>query len=87
MILHEQNAVAGLTNKWLAKVAKRVLQAFPGAFTDAQVVGNPVRQSLFEMAPPAQRFAMRQGKLRLLVVGGSQGARVVWRECRQSTVK
>lgn len=77
VILHEQNAVAGLTNKWLAKVAKRVLQAFPGAFTDAQVVGNPVRQSLFEMAPPAQRFATRQGKLRLLVVGGSQGARVL----------
>ena len=77
VILHEQNAVAGLTNVCLAKIAKRVLQAFPTAFPNAEVVGNPVRQDLFAMPSPEQRFAERHGKLRLLVVGGSQGARVL----------
>jgi len=77
VILHEQNAVAGLTNKLLSKIAKRVLQAFPHAFPNAEVVGNPVRQDLFAMPSPAQRFAQRTGKLRVLVVGGSQGARVL----------
>ena len=74
VILHEQNAVAGLTNEWLAKIATRVLQAFPTAFKDAEVVGNPVRQDLFEMPSPQARFSERSGKLRVLVVGGSQGA-------------
>ena len=77
VILHEQNAVAGLTNVCLARIAKRVLQAFPTAFPNAEVVGNPVRQDLFAMPSPEQRFAGRNGKLRLLVVGGSQGARVL----------
>lgn len=77
VILHEQNAVAGLTNRWLAKIAAAVLQAFPTAFTNAEVVGNPIRQQLFEMPAPEQRFSNREGKLRLLVVGGSQGARVL----------
>lgn len=77
VILHEQNAVAGLTNRWLAKIAKSVLQAFPTAFAGAEVVGNPVRADLFAMPAPAARFAQREGKLRLLVVGGSQGARVL----------
>ncbi|PJG85566.1 undecaprenyldiphospho-muramoylpentapeptide beta-N-acetylglucosaminyltransferase [Conservatibacter flavescens] len=77
VILHEQNAVAGLTNKWLSKLAARVLQAFPTAFPAAEVVGNPVRQSLFAMPSPQTRFAERSGKLRVLVVGGSQGARVL----------
>ena len=67
--LHEQNAVAGLTNEWLAKIATRVLQAFPTAFKDAEVVGNPVRQDLFEMPSPQARFSERSGKLRVLVVG------------------
>ncbi|TDQ57991.1 UDP-N-acetylglucosamine-N-acetylmuramylpentapeptide N-acetylglucosamine transferase [Mesocricetibacter intestinalis] len=77
VILHEQNAVAGLTNVWLAKIATRVLQAFPSAFPGAESVGNPVRRALFEMPDPATRFAGREGKLRVLVVGGSQGARVL----------
>ncbi|MFD1805391.1 undecaprenyldiphospho-muramoylpentapeptide beta-N-acetylglucosaminyltransferase [Pasteurella oralis] len=77
VILHEQNAVAGLTNSWLAKIARRVLQAFPTAFPNAEVVGNPVRQDLFLQPTPEQRFADREGKLRILVVGGSQGARVL----------
>ncbi|MDG2955832.1 undecaprenyldiphospho-muramoylpentapeptide beta-N-acetylglucosaminyltransferase [Bisgaard Taxon 10/6] len=77
IILHEQNAVAGLTNVWLSKIAKRTLQAFPSAFPQAEVVGNPVRQSLYAELLPEQRYAERTGKLRLLVVGGSQGARVL----------
>ncbi|MDG2915883.1 undecaprenyldiphospho-muramoylpentapeptide beta-N-acetylglucosaminyltransferase [Bisgaard Taxon 10/6] len=77
IILHEQNAVAGLTNVWLSKIAKRTLQAFPSAFSQAEVVGNPVRQSLYAEPLPEQRYAERTGKLRLLVVGGSQGARVL----------
>ncbi|PJG83001.1 undecaprenyldiphospho-muramoylpentapeptide beta-N-acetylglucosaminyltransferase [Caviibacterium pharyngocola] len=77
IILHEQNAVAGLTNSWLAKIAARVLQAFPTAFANAEVVGNPVRQDLFAMPAPQTRFAGREGKLKVLVVGGSQGARVL----------
>ncbi|OOF44145.1 undecaprenyldiphospho-muramoylpentapeptide beta-N-acetylglucosaminyltransferase [Rodentibacter trehalosifermentans] len=77
IILHEQNAIAGLTNKWLAKIATRVLQGFPKAFLDAEVVGNPVRQDLFSMPTPQVRFAGRDEKLRVLVVGGSQGAKVL----------
>ncbi|WP_032091880.1 undecaprenyldiphospho-muramoylpentapeptide beta-N-acetylglucosaminyltransferase [Necropsobacter rosorum] len=77
IVLHEQNAVAGLTNHWLAKIAKRVLQAFPTAFAQAKTVGNPVRQDFFAQPSPQQRFAGRSGKLRVLVVGGSQGARVL----------
>lgn len=77
IILHEQNAIAGLTNKWLAKIATRILQAFPTAFPNAEVVGNPVREDLFKTLYPTLRFADREEKLRVLVVGGSQGARVL----------
>ncbi|QIW16763.1 undecaprenyldiphospho-muramoylpentapeptide beta-N-acetylglucosaminyltransferase [Pasteurellaceae bacterium RH1A] len=77
VVLHEQNAVAGLTNVWLSKIAKRVLQAFPSAFPEAEVVGNPVRQDLFQLPPPDVRFAQRQGPIKILVMGGSQGARVI----------
>ena len=77
VVLHEQNAIAGLTNHWLSKIATRVLQAFPNAFPDAEVVGNPVRRDLFQTAMPEVRFAERDKTLRILVVGGSQGARVL----------
>ncbi|EGR5487199.1 undecaprenyldiphospho-muramoylpentapeptide beta-N-acetylglucosaminyltransferase [Vibrio cholerae] len=77
VVLHEQNAVAGLTNQWLAKIARRVFQAFPGAFADAPVVGNPVRQDVVQLAAPEQRFATRNGAIRILVMGGSQGARIL----------
>lgn len=77
VVLHEQNGVAGLTNQWLAKIASQVLQAFPGALADAEVVGNPVRQSVLEMPCPEQRLALREGPLRVLVMGGSQGARIL----------
>ena len=77
VIVHEQNAVAGLTNVWLSKIARRVLQAFPNAFPNAEVVGNPVRQDLFEIEAPEQRFAERSYPINILVMGGSQGAQVI----------
>lgn len=77
VVLHEQNAVAGLTNQWLSKVAKKVFQAFPGAFPTAPVVGNPVREDVVAISPPEQRMAERDGRIRILVMGGSQGARIL----------
>jgi UDP-N-acetylglucosamine--N-acetylmuramyl-(pentapeptide) pyrophosphoryl-undecaprenol N-acetylglucosamine transferase len=80
LLIHEQNAIPGMTNKWLARLADRVLTGFPGAFrTQARVqyVGNPVRAEILDVAEPAARFAARSGRLRLLVVGGSQGARAL----------
>lgn len=77
VVLHEQNAVAGLTNQWLSKVAKKVFQAFPGAFPSAEVVGNPVREDVVALAEPKERFEQREGPIRILVMGGSQGARIL----------
>lgn len=77
VVLHEQNAVAGLTNQWLSKIAKKVFQAFPGAFPTAQVVGNPVREDVVAIDAPDARLATRQGPIRILVMGGSQGARIL----------
>ncbi len=75
LVIHEQNSVAGLTNKVLAKFATRVLAAFPAAFGQrAALVGNPVRADIATLVAPEQRFAGREGALRLLVVGGSLGA-------------
>jgi UDP-N-acetylglucosamine--N-acetylmuramyl-(pentapeptide) pyrophosphoryl-undecaprenol N-acetylglucosamine transferase len=77
LLIHEQNAIAGYSNRMLAKLARRVLCAFPRAFPsgiDAQVVGNPVRAEIALQPSPAERFAPREGALRLLVVGGSLGA-------------
>jgi len=77
VVLHEQNAVAGKTNLWLAKVARLVLLGFPGAIKGGQWVGNPVRASIAQMPAPELRYATRQGVLRVLVVGGSLGARAL----------
>lgn len=77
VVLHEQNGIAGLTNKWLSKIAKKVLQAFPGAFPGADVVGNPVREDVLALPEPQVRLAGRDGAIRVLVVGGSQGARIL----------
>ena len=77
LIVHEQNAIAGFTNRVLARFAREVLAAFPGAFDASQpvrVIGNPVRAEFFSLAEPAARAAGRGAVLRLLVVGGSQGA-------------
>jgi len=77
LVIHEQNAAAGLTNRLLARLARVVLQAFPGSFNSrvvVETVGNPVREDIAAVATPAERYASRQGPLRLLVLGGSQGA-------------
>lgn len=77
VVLHEQNAVAGLTNKWLSKIATKVFQAFSGAFPNAEVVGNPVRTDVASIEPPEHRYAERSGHTRILVMGGSQGAQIL----------
>jgi UDP-N-acetylglucosamine--N-acetylmuramyl-(pentapeptide) pyrophosphoryl-undecaprenol N-acetylglucosamine transferase len=80
LIIHEQNAKAGLTNKVLAPFAKRVLQGFPGAFKVAakvMVVGNPVRTEIEHLPPPSNRFAETKHPLHLLVLGGSLGAQAL----------
>ena len=77
LVLHEQNSVAGLVNKILAQVADRVFTAFPNVLKNAQWVGNPLRTAFTQQAAPQARFAGRTGPLRLLVVGGSLGAKVL----------
>jgi len=77
LVLHEQNSIAGLTNRVLSRVADTVLVAFPNAFgarSKVEWTGNPVRSDIAAIASPDQRFANRAGPLRLLVLGGSQGA-------------
>jgi UDP-N-acetylglucosamine--N-acetylmuramyl-(pentapeptide) pyrophosphoryl-undecaprenol N-acetylglucosamine transferase len=77
LLIHEQNAIAGYSNRCLAPLAREVLTAFPSAFPHlrkARLIGNPVRRDIAALAPPAQRFAGRDGAIRLLVVGGSLGA-------------
>lgn len=77
MVIHEQNAVAGTANRWLARMASRVLTGFPNVLPGAEDVGNPVRADLCQLGEPAQRYAGRQGPLRVLVVGGSLGAQAL----------
>ncbi len=74
LVLHEQNSIAGLANKVLAKVADRVLCAFPDALPDSEWTGNPVRAELATISAPESRYDHRTGPLRILVVGGSLGA-------------
>jgi UDP-N-acetylglucosamine--N-acetylmuramyl-(pentapeptide) pyrophosphoryl-undecaprenol N-acetylglucosamine transferase len=79
LLVHEQNARPGLTNRWLAPLATRVLEAFPHAFAESLgpvVTGNPVRPQIASLPLPAERLAGREGPIRLLVLGGSQGAQV-----------
>ena len=77
LVIHEQNSVAGLANKVLARVADRVLATFPGALPGAAITGNPVRPEIGALEPPETRYAGRPGPLRLLVVGGSLGAKAL----------
>ena len=77
LVLHEQNSVAGMVNKILAQVADRVFTAFPDVLKNAQWVGNPLRTAFTQQADPGVRFAGRTGPLRLLVVGGSLGAKAL----------
>ncbi len=83
LLIHEQNAVAGMTNRWLARFASAVMEAFPGSFPASVATlhtGNPVRREITQVQAPEQRLAVHrseqsdQGRLRLLVLGGSLGA-------------
>ncbi|MFX1724424.1 UDP-N-acetylglucosamine--N-acetylmuramyl-(pentapeptide) pyrophosphoryl-undecaprenol N-acetylglucosamine transferase [Stenotrophomonas sp. AS1] len=78
LLVHEQNRAPGMTNRVLSRVARRVLAGFPGSFAKREeAVGNPVRAEIAAITPPDLRLANRQGPLHLLVLGGSQGARVL----------
>ncbi|MEN8176902.1 MAG: undecaprenyldiphospho-muramoylpentapeptide beta-N-acetylglucosaminyltransferase, partial [Pseudomonadota bacterium] len=80
LVVHEQNAIPGLTNRLLVRMATRVLAAFPQAFgtrPGVEVTGNPVRREIRSLEIPAERFARHDGPLRLLVMGGSLGAQVL----------
>ena len=79
LVIHEQNAIPGLTNRLLARIASRVCEAFPGTFAtirSAQTCGNPVRRDIAALAPPAQRLATHEAPS-VLVFGGSRGARAL----------
>jgi len=80
VLVHEQNRVPGLTNRLLARLSRKILQGFPGTFPEALRpvdCGNPVRQEVVALPAPQIRLAGRTGPLRLLITGGSQGARVL----------
>lgn len=80
LVIHEQNSIPGLTNRILARIANRVLEAFPASFAArrrAIHTGNPVREALVHGPVPEARLAHRGGRLRVLVIGGSQGARAL----------
>lgn len=80
LVIHEQNAVPGMTNSWLSRVATRVFEAFPGSFghrVGAVACGNPVRREIVALPGPAERMQGRTGPVRLLVIGGSLGAQAL----------
>lgn len=80
IVIHEQNAVAGMTNSLSRRFAKRILQAFPNAFKNGvqgEIVGNPIRGPILQMQGPEARFSQHEGVIKLLVVGGSLGAQAI----------
>lgn len=80
VLVHEQNRVPGMTNRLLTRFARRVLQGFPGTFSqDLSPLncGNPVRREVAEIPEPRVRMAAREGPVRVLITGGSQGAQVL----------
>jgi UDP-N-acetylglucosamine--N-acetylmuramyl-(pentapeptide) pyrophosphoryl-undecaprenol N-acetylglucosamine transferase len=77
LVIHEQNSVAGLSNKVLARFAKRVLSGFPKVLPEAEWCGNPVREDIAALPDPQQRYKARSGKLNVLVLGGSLGAQAI----------
>ena len=77
LIVHEQNSVAGMANKWLARLAAKVFSAFPKVIEKALWIGNPLRAAFIGRPDPAVRFAARRGPLRILVLGGSLGAKAL----------
>ena len=80
LVIHEQNAIAGMTNKLLSKIAQAVCEAFPETFPKSpkrHTVGNPVRADILALAEPLERYAQRTGPLQMLVIGGSLGAQAL----------
>jgi UDP-N-acetylglucosamine--N-acetylmuramyl-(pentapeptide) pyrophosphoryl-undecaprenol N-acetylglucosamine transferase len=78
LVIHEQNAIAGLSNKLLAVLAKRVMSGFPDVvLPKPEWCGNPVRESIAALSDPQLRYGERSGPLNLMVVGGSLGAKVI----------
>nr|ABZ89708.1 UDP-N-acetylglucosamine--N-acetylmuramyl-(pentapeptide) pyrophosphoryl-undecaprenol N-acetylglucosamine transferase [Buchnera aphidicola] len=77
LVIHEQNKIAGITNYWLSKISTKNIQAYPGTLKNAVVLGNPVCESIINIPIPIKRFCNRQGLLRILVLGGSQGSSIL----------
>jgi UDP-N-acetylglucosamine--N-acetylmuramyl-(pentapeptide) pyrophosphoryl-undecaprenol N-acetylglucosamine transferase len=77
LLIHEQNSIAGMSNKLLARIAQKVLSGFPDVLPHAIWCGNPVRSDIAALPDPQQRYGARNGKLNVLVVGGSLGARAI----------
>lgn len=75
LAIHEQNSIIGLSNKVLASLTKNVFTAFPNVLKKAVVTGNPLRAEFLTIDEPAVRFANRKGSLRILIIGGSLGAK------------
>jgi UDP-N-acetylglucosamine--N-acetylmuramyl-(pentapeptide) pyrophosphoryl-undecaprenol N-acetylglucosamine transferase len=77
LVIHEQNAVPGFTNKLLAKIANQVFEAFPNTFTkNAKIIhtGNPLRKEIVALSAQSRNIRNSSQRLRILVLGGSQGA-------------
>lgn len=85
LVIHEQNAFAGVTNRILSRITTRTLEGFPKSFPNTHLktvwVGNPVREDLLSLPPPSTRLSGREGRVRLLILGGSQGARILNQLC------
>ena len=77
LVVHEQNRVPGFTNRLLSRFAKRVLAGFAGSLSNAEWIGNPVRKEISALPIPQQRFGGREGMIRILALGGSQGAHIL----------
>lgn len=80
LVIHEQNAVAGMTNKILARFSQTVMEGFPHSFPakfKTLVTGNPVREGFYQIPTPHNRRASDQANLKILVIGGSAGARAL----------
>ena len=77
LVIHEQNSVAGMSNKALAKISTRTMSGFPAVLKGAEWCGNPVRDSIAALPEPQARYAARSGVLNVLVVGGSLGAKAI----------
>ena len=74
LVIHEQNAIAGMTNRWLRPLARKALTGFPDALSNGEHCGNPVRADIAALTDPEKRFKARTGRLNVLVIGGSQGS-------------